>query len=69
MIQRIKIFLLVGGVAKVSKLDNHQKVILYSKGIMERTENFIFLMLMTILISWNIILLWVFALLVFMTAF
>jgi phosphatidylglycerophosphate synthase len=65
----ITIFLMVGCVAEEENLKEHQKVIYYSHGIMERTETFIFLIIITIFIPWRIILLWIFAILVFITAF
>ena len=65
----ITIFLIVGCVEEVEKLKEHQKIIYYSHGIMERTETFIFLILLTLLVSWRIILLWIFAILIFITAF
>lgn len=66
----ITIFLIVGGVVvKEENLKEQQKVIYYSHGIMERTETFIFLIVITIFFPWRVILLWFFAILIFITAF
>jgi len=64
----ITIFLVMGGAIKDNNLEEHQKVIYYSRGIMERTETFIFLMIITIFFPLRMILLWIFAGLVFITA-
>ncbi|MFX1532301.1 MAG: CDP-alcohol phosphatidyltransferase family protein [Promethearchaeota archaeon] len=64
----ITIFLLVGGSVKAENLDETNKVIYYQSGIMERSETFILLFLTTVLISWRNIILWIFALLVLITA-
>jgi len=66
----ITMFLITGGIIREDNLEGKQKVIYYRKGIMERTETFIFLFLMTTLYFgvWRFILLWIFALLVFITA-
>ncbi|TFG15375.1 MAG: hypothetical protein EU535_01755 [Promethearchaeota archaeon] len=64
----ITIFLIVGGAIKEENLKENQKLIYYSRGIMERTETFIFLITITVFISWRLILLWIFACLVFITA-
>ena len=65
----ITIFLIVGGVVKEENLKKQQKIIYYSHGIMERTETFIFLIVITIFFPWRVILLWFFAILIFITAF
>jgi len=64
----ITMFLIVGGSIKAENLKETQKVIYYRKGLMERSETFVFLILITILIWWRWILLWLFAALVFLTA-
>ncbi|MFX1346922.1 MAG: CDP-alcohol phosphatidyltransferase family protein [Promethearchaeota archaeon] len=64
----ITIFLLVGGCVKAENLDETNKVMYYQSGIMERSETFILLFLTTVLISWRNIILWIFALLVLITA-
>ncbi len=64
----ITIFLLVGGNVKAENLNETKKVIYYQSGIMERSETFIFLLLTTVLIPWRNIILWIFALLVLITA-
>jgi len=65
----ITMFLVVGGAVVAENLSENQKVIYYRKGFMERSETFIFLFLLTILYPWRFILLWIFAILVFITAF
>ncbi|MFX0083500.1 MAG: CDP-alcohol phosphatidyltransferase family protein [Candidatus Hodarchaeota archaeon] len=64
----ITIFLLVGGSVKTEDLDTTKKVIYYQSGIMERSETLIFLVLLTVLIPWRNIILWIFAFLVLLTA-
>ena len=66
----ITMFLITGGAIGGENLEGKQKVIYYRKGLMERSETFIFLVLMTILLfgAWVFILLWIFAVLVFITA-
>jgi len=66
----ITMFLITGGVIKGENLGGKQKVIYYRNGLMERSETFIFLFLMTILFFgvWRLILLWIFTVLVFITA-
>ena len=65
----ITMFLITGAIKGVN-LDGNEKVIYYQNGLMERSETFIFLFLMTILYfgAWRFILLLIFALLVFITA-
>jgi phosphatidylglycerophosphate synthase len=68
----ITIFLLVGGAVTQSGIENlneTKKVIYYSKGIMERTETFLFLLAIVMLHWIRQILLIVFAILIFITAF
>ena len=66
----ITMFLITGGVIRGENLEGKQKVIYYRKGLMERSETLIFLFIMTILYfgAWRFILLWIFAVLVFITA-
>jgi phosphatidylglycerophosphate synthase len=66
----ITMFLITGGAINVEDLEDIQKVIYFRKGLMERSETFIFLFLMTILFfgAWRFILLWIFTVLVFITA-
>ena len=64
----ITMFLLVGGIVKPNNLEEAKKVIYYRSSLMERSETFIFLLLITILIPWRTILLWIFALLILITA-
>lgn len=65
----ISMFLLVGGAIKGEELEGIKKVIYYRYGLMERSETFLFLLSMTILYPWRFELLWLFAILVFITAF
>jgi len=70
----ITIFLLIGGAvneSQIEQMDEKKKVIFYASGIMERTETFIFLFSMLIFdfSIVRIILMWIFAVLVFITAF
>ncbi|TFG02073.1 MAG: CDP-alcohol phosphatidyltransferase family protein [Promethearchaeota archaeon] len=64
----ITVFLAMGTTCKTKNAGKNQKAIYYSHGIMERSETLIFLLLMTILPPLRIILLWFFAILVFLTA-
>ncbi|MHA1257778.1 MAG: CDP-alcohol phosphatidyltransferase family protein [Promethearchaeota archaeon] len=66
----ITMFLITGGIIREDNLEGNEKVIYYQKGLIERSETFIFLFLMTILHfnSWRFILLWIFTVLVFITA-
>jgi len=68
MILCISMFLIVGGLAKREEIAT-SKVINYRRGFMERSETFVFLMLIIILYPWRFILLWIFASLIFITAF
>ena len=64
----ITMFLLVGGAVKGKDLEETKKVIYYRAGLMERSETFLFLIIITILIPWRVIILWIFALLILLTA-
>jgi len=64
----ISMFLIVGGIIQRDELDKKSKVIRYQGGLMERSETFFFLLAATILVPWRPVLLWVFAILVFLTA-
>ncbi len=64
----ITMFLIVGGSIKEAELEESKKIIYYRFGLMERSETFIFLLLITILVLWRFILLMIFAVLVFITA-
>ena len=64
----ISMFLLIGGALKEDELDELKKVIYYRHGLMERSETFLFLFCITLLISLRFLLLWIFAGLVFFTA-
>ena len=65
----LSMFLLVGGSIKAEELEETKKVIYYRHGLMERSETFLFLFCITILIPLRFLLLWIFASLVFLTAF
>ena len=64
----ITMFLIVGGSIKETNLEESEKVIYYRYGLMERSETFLLLLLITILVIWRFILLMTFAILVFITA-
>ncbi|MFX1374424.1 MAG: CDP-alcohol phosphatidyltransferase family protein [Promethearchaeota archaeon] len=64
----ITMFLLIGGVIKADELDDSKKVIYYRYSLMERSETFFFLFSITIFISLRFLLLWIFTILVFITA-
>lgn len=64
----ISMFLIVGGVIKREESEKSSKVIMYQSGLMERSETFIFLLAMILIIPWRFVILWIFALLVFLTA-
>ncbi len=64
----ITVFLLSGSVIKNEKIRESKKVIYYTKGIMERGETFLFLFVMTIFPVVRSFLMWIFALLVYVTA-
>lgn len=64
----ITMFLVVGGAVNVENLKESQKVIYYRRGLMERFETFIFLMIITLIIPLRLIILWLFAILIFITA-
>ncbi len=67
----ITIFLVVGGAVKSEDLEETQKLLYYSHGIMERSETFIFLLLITLFstffLVWRLILFWIFSILIFIT--
>lgn len=65
----ITMFLVVGGSVKIEELEKPQKIIYYRKGLMERSETFIFLLLIVLLIYLRWVLLWIFSSLIFLTAF
>jgi len=64
----LSMFLLVGSAVPVDALEETKKVIYYRHGLMERSETLIFLFLMIILIPLRGILLWIFSILVLITA-
>lgn len=64
----ISMFLIVGGIIKRDELDKKSKVIIYQGGLMERSETFFFLLAIILLIPWRFVILWIFAILVFVTA-
>ncbi|MFX0012723.1 MAG: CDP-alcohol phosphatidyltransferase family protein [Candidatus Hermodarchaeota archaeon] len=65
----VSMFLIVGGVMKRDESENASKVITYQSGLMERSETFLFLLALILLIPWRFVILWIFAVLVFLTAF
>lgn len=65
----ITIFLTIGSAAMSINLNHNQKLLFYSRGLMERAETLIFLVVITIFFMWRIVFLWIFAILVFITAF
>jgi phosphatidylglycerophosphate synthase len=65
----LTMFLLIGGTVKNKNLEDSQKVIYYRTSVMERSETLIFLILITILIPWRTIILWLFGTLILLTAF
>ncbi|MCK4285664.1 MAG: CDP-alcohol phosphatidyltransferase, partial [Candidatus Lokiarchaeota archaeon] len=64
----ISLFLLVGSAVEVEGLKETKKVIYYRHGLMERSETLIFLFLMIVIIPLRSILLWIFSILVVITA-
>ncbi|MEJ2294119.1 MAG: CDP-alcohol phosphatidyltransferase family protein [Candidatus Lokiarchaeota archaeon] len=66
MVLCISMFLITGVISEQPQ--GTEKVIYYSQGIVERSETLIILFLLVLLIPWRFILLWIFALLVFLTA-
>ncbi len=64
----ISMFLIVGGVIKRDDLDKKSKVIVYQGGLMERSETFFFLLGIILLVPLRFVILWIFALLIFLTA-
>lgn len=64
----ITVFLAIGGAVNENNLKNSKKMIYYAKGIMERGETFIFLLILILFPLIRYIVLWLFALLVFITA-
>lgn len=65
----ITMFLVVGGTVKVEELEKPQKIIYYRKGLMERSETFLFLLVIILIIALRWLLLWIFSGLIFLTAF
>jgi phosphatidylglycerophosphate synthase len=68
MVLCITMFLVVGGAVKAEDLTETQKVVYYRTGLMERSETFLFLLFIVIFIYIRWVLLWIFSLLVFITA-
>ena len=64
----ITMFLLIGGIYNSEESNDKKKVIYYHGGLMERSETLIFFLLIVIFYFWRFILLWIFAILVFITA-
>lgn len=69
MVLCISMFLIVSMLSEEIEGNNGvRKVIRYKKGFMERSETLIILFLTVLLFPWRLILLWLFAILVFLTA-
>ena len=64
----ISMFLIVGGIINRDNLDKKSKVIVYQGGLMERSETFFFLLVIILLVPWRFVILWIFTILVFLTA-
>jgi phosphatidylglycerophosphate synthase len=64
----ITMFLVVGGSIKAEELEMAQKVIYYRRGLMERSETFLFFIFITVLIFIRFFLLYLFSFLVFVSA-
>ncbi|MHA2035523.1 MAG: CDP-alcohol phosphatidyltransferase family protein [Promethearchaeota archaeon] len=64
----ITMFLLIGGAIKAEGLEETKKVVYYRSALMERSETLVFLFLTIILVPLRSILLWIFFILVFITA-
>ncbi|MFX1588714.1 MAG: CDP-alcohol phosphatidyltransferase, partial [Promethearchaeota archaeon] len=64
----ISMFLLVGSLSERGNDANKSKVIKYRKGLIERSETYLFLLAITILFFWRVLLLWIFTILIFITA-
>jgi phosphatidylglycerophosphate synthase len=64
----ITVFLAIGGAVNEEKLERSEKIIYYARGIMERGETFLFLIVLILLPIARLIILWLFAFLVFITA-
>lgn len=63
----ITIFLSIGAAAESFNFSENEKLIYYSGGIMERSETFLFLILMNIFVSLRILIFWLFGILIFIT--
>jgi hypothetical protein len=61
-------FLIVGGIIKRDNIESNSKVITYQSGLMERSETFFFLLALIVLTPWRLIILWLFTVLVIITA-
>ncbi|MFO7795819.1 MAG: CDP-alcohol phosphatidyltransferase family protein [Promethearchaeati archaeon] len=64
----ITVFLAIGGAVNEKNLKENEKMIYYARGIMERGETFLFLTILILLISLRYLFLWIFAILIFLTA-
>lgn len=69
MVLCISMFLLTGILMNVSEREKSPKVIPFRKGFMERSETFVFFLLIDIFFTLRMILLWMFAIFVLVTAF
>jgi phosphatidylglycerophosphate synthase len=64
----ISLFLIISGLSQQDQSDRKSKVFKYRKGLIERSETFLFLMAINLLFFMRFLLLWIFAILVFITA-
>ena len=64
----ITLFLAIGSAVNEKNLRENEKLIYYARGIMERGETFLFLTILILFISLRYLFLWIFAILIFLTA-
>ena len=67
MVLCITMFLIVGAL-KIDELDESEKIIYYRIGLMERSETFLFFVFIVAFFFLRLVLLWIFAILVLITA-
>ncbi|MGV9206081.1 MAG: CDP-alcohol phosphatidyltransferase family protein, partial [Promethearchaeia archaeon] len=66
----ITIFLVIASAVtqvQLEQQENYEKLLYYSSGIIERSETFIFLFLITLIIALRALIMWIFAALIFIT--
>jgi len=64
----ITVFLAIGSAVNEKNLRENEKLIYYAEGIMERGETFLFLTIIILFISLRYLFLWIFSVLIFLTA-